>query len=187
MPETVYVVLFRGVGGDARLPSAPLREALREAGFGNVTTYIATGNAVVTSPLDAEHVRACVAALAERKFGFAKRVFVLAAPEWARLVRQNPFPEAAKAPRTLHAFVLDAKPPKAIVAALAAKAAGRERLAAKGRCLYFHAPDGFGRSKLPAAIETAFARATTARNWRTVAKLAELAQQAANSASDADL
>ena len=34
--ETAFVLLFRGVGGATQLPTAPLREALVEAGFENV-------------------------------------------------------------------------------------------------------------------------------------------------------
>ena len=42
---TVYILLFRGVGGATQLPTAPLREALTGAGFENVATYINSGNA----------------------------------------------------------------------------------------------------------------------------------------------
>jgi uncharacterized protein (DUF1697 family) len=174
--EQVYIVLFRGVGGATRLPSAPLREALAKAGFGNVTTYIATGNVVLISGLSSEAVRDRIARIASKELGFEKEIFVLTADEWRRIVRENPFPEGEREPRSLHAFILAAKPTKAVTAALAAKASGRERIAVKGRALYFHAPDGFGGSKLPAAIEKAFAGATTARNWNTIAKLGELAE-----------
>ena len=43
--KTAFVLLFRGVGGATQLPTAPLREALTEAGFENVATYINSGNA----------------------------------------------------------------------------------------------------------------------------------------------
>lgn len=33
MSATVYLLLFRGVGGATQLPTKPLREALTEAGF----------------------------------------------------------------------------------------------------------------------------------------------------------
>jgi len=49
--ETAYIVLFRGVGGATQLPVARLREVLPEAGFHNVSTYINSGNAVLSSRL----------------------------------------------------------------------------------------------------------------------------------------
>ena len=179
MPDQVFIVLFRGVGGPTKLPSAPLRDALTVAGFRDVTTYIATGNVVLTSDLPAEGVRARVAAIARKRLGFAKEIFVRTRREWAKIVRDNPFPEGAANPRTLHAFILRAKPPKAAIEALGAKASGTERLAIRGTTLYFHAPDGFGTSKLPAAIERALKGETTARNWNTMLKLDELAKAAA--------
>ena len=42
---------------------------------------------------------------------------------------------------------------------------------------YLHAPDGIGRSKLAANIEKVLGVPTTARNWRTVRKVMEMAQQ----------
>jgi len=39
MKHTVYLILFRGVGGKTQLPTQPLREKLTEAGLENVATY----------------------------------------------------------------------------------------------------------------------------------------------------
>ena len=36
--KTAFILLFRGVGGATQLPTAPLREALAEAGFENCIT-----------------------------------------------------------------------------------------------------------------------------------------------------
>lgn len=51
MKPTVYLILFRGVGGKTQLPTKTLREKLTEAGFENVATYINSGNAIVRSGL----------------------------------------------------------------------------------------------------------------------------------------
>lgn len=175
----VYVVLFRGVGGPTQLPVKPLREALLEAGFPVVRTYIATGNVILASRLPAERVKAKVARIAGKRLGFTKAVLVLTRAQWAAIVRANPFAAAAKEPRTLHAFVIEAKPGKEALAELAGKAAGSEEFEVRGNALYFHAPDGFGRSKLPAAIEKALEGRTTARNWNTVLRLGAIAGEVA--------
>ena len=49
MKRTVFIILFRGVGGATQLPVKPLREKLADAGFGDVATYINSGNAVLVS------------------------------------------------------------------------------------------------------------------------------------------
>ncbi len=174
--KTTYVVLFRGVGGATQLPTGPLREALTEAGFENARTYINSGNALVTSDRPRGRVAAEIAAIAKEKFGFDKHLMLATAAEWARLVKQNPYPEAAREPRSLHAFLLEKAPAKSATAALAARAAAHERVSVIGKVLYFHAPEGFGTSKLPPAIDRTLGVASTARNWNTVLKLLELAK-----------
>jgi uncharacterized protein (DUF1697 family) len=46
-----------------------------------------------------------------------------------------------------------------------------------GKVLYFHAPEGFGTSKLPPVIDRTLGVVSTARNWNTVRKLMELAEK----------
>jgi uncharacterized protein (DUF1697 family) len=179
MAASVFIVLFRGVGGETKLPSAPLRDALTKAGFAKVTTYIATGNVVLASELSADGVRDRVAAIARRELSFEKAVIVATRQEWTTLIRQNPFPEATAVPRTLHAFLLDGKPKPAQAEALQARAQAGERVALKGRFLYVHTPEGFGVSKLPPFVERLLGVSATARNWNTVLKLKELADEAA--------
>jgi uncharacterized protein (DUF1697 family) len=181
MADAVYVVLFRGVGGDTKLPSAPLREALAAEGFRNVVTYIATGNVVLISELKPEDVREHVAKVSRDRLGFTKSVIVMTRREWSAAVGQNPFPDAAAEPRTLHAFICDGKPPPDAVATLSGRATSGERVAVKGRVLYLHTPNAFGTSKLPPLIERAVKVPTTARNWNTMLKLDDLARAAAAS------
>lgn len=176
MSGTVFVVLFRGVGGATQLPVALLRAALTEAGFGSVETYINSGNAVLASESSAIETRRSIAAIVKERFGFEKDIMLVSRADWARLVASNPFPEAVAEPTTLHAFVLAGAPEAAAVAALEARATERERVVVEGRTLYFHVPDGFGRSKLPPVIDRVLGVASTARNWRTVMALDRMAQ-----------
>jgi uncharacterized protein (DUF1697 family) len=183
MREKTFIVLFRGVGGKTQLPTKPLRAALGEAGFRNVATYIASGNAVLTTALSAGQARRRIAEIAREKFGFTKAVMLVPLPAWSRLIARNPFPEAASAPTTLHAFILEEAPPTDRVAALTARAAPTERIEVEGKVLYFHAPEGFGPSKLPPLVDKTLATESTARNWNTVLKLENLAKQAASAAA----
>lgn len=48
---TKYLILLRGinVGGRNKVPMAPLRELLEELGYADVSTYIASGNVILSS------------------------------------------------------------------------------------------------------------------------------------------
>src|SRR5215471_10973409 len=113
--KTAYVLLFRGVGGATQLPTAPLREALTEAGLENVATYINSGNAVLRSHLSREKVIASVAEICKSRFGFTKAILAPSLEEWSALIDNNPFPQAVATPTCLHAAVLAGKPaPEAV-------------------------------------------------------------------------
>src|SRR4051794_34758244 len=111
MPKTrtSYILLFRGVGGATQLPTAPLREALSEAGFEDVATYINSGNAVLRSGLSREKVIASIAKICEERFGFTKAIHAPTLAEWEALVANNPFP-AFQEGKHLHAAVLAGDP-----------------------------------------------------------------------------
>jgi uncharacterized protein (DUF1697 family) len=175
---TVFVVLFRGVGGATQLPTKPLREALGKVGFRNVATYINSGNAVLSSDRGIKEATADIAAICRKEFGFEKDIMLASRADWAKLIKQNPFPEAVDKPTTLHAFVLNGAPKQEAVETLTARAASHEHVVVKGKVLYFHAPQGFGTSKLPPVIDRTLGVVSTARNWNTVMKLKELAEKA---------
>lgn len=176
--ETVYIVLFRGVGGKTQLPVKPLREKLAEAGFTNVATYINSGNAVVKSKLSREKTVALIARICSAEFGFDKDIHAVTHAEWTDLVANNPFPKAVSTPKFLHAAVLASTPEPAKVEALRAVTAKGEGIEVVGKVAYLHTPNGFGTSKLAERFDKGIGVANTARNWNTVLRLAELAEAA---------
>ena len=175
---TVFVVLFRGVGGATQLPVKPLREKLGEAGFANVATYINSGNAVVKTRLGREKAIAKIAEICRREFGFDKDIHAVTADEWRELIARNPFPGAVDVPKFLHAAVLEREPAPANVEKIRAYAAGGEKIEIVGTVAYLHTPNGFGTSKMAERFDKLIGVANTARNWNTVLKLMELAEAA---------
>ncbi|KQZ99498.1 hypothetical protein ASD64_14225 [Mesorhizobium sp. Root157] len=173
----VFIVLFRGVGGATQLPTAPLRKALGEAGFGDVSTYINSGNAILSSTLGSKQTHARIAEIVKRKFGFEKDVMLVERNHWQRIIRENPFPDAGNQPTTMHVFVLAKAPDRAAVEALSARAVGGERLEVRNNVLYLHVPDSFCVSKLPPVIDRVLGTVSTARNWRTVQALGKMAAE----------
>jgi uncharacterized protein (DUF1697 family) len=94
-----------------------------------------------------------------------------------RVMRSNPLPEAESEPKTLHLYFLAAPPERPDLDALEGIKGDRERFVLGDGVFYLHAPDGIGRSKLAANIEKLLGVPATARNWRTVHKVMEMAQQ----------
>jgi uncharacterized protein (DUF1697 family) len=172
---TVYVILFRGVGGATQLPVRPLRDALTAAGFKDVSTYINSGNAVLSSRKSAASVTGDVAKVARQEFGFEKDIHVLSREEWRGLIDNNPFPDAVAVPKFLHAAVLAEAPQTERLEALRAFAKGSEAIEVVGKVAYLYTPDGFGTSKLAEKFDKGIGVANTARNWNTVIALAKLA------------
>ena len=177
------VVLFRGlnVGRANRLTMAVLRETLASEGCRDVRTYLQSGNAVVRAP-DGE----ASGALAERlgaavsqRTGGAVAAHVLTVPELRRIVEGNPFPEATSAPRSLHLLFLAGPPAANASVRLGEVAADGESFALGDGVVYLHAPQGVGRSKLAAGAERRVGVPATARNWRTVTAVLDLAEREA--------
>jgi uncharacterized protein (DUF1697 family) len=172
------IVLLRGVNlaGRNRVAMPKLRAALEDAGFEDVTTYIASGNVVLSSRKSAKRVAAEVEKLLAEQFGLDVAVLVRTRAELARVVERNPFDRVAKDPRRLVVTFLAEAPKAGAVKELEALAVGGERIARVGRELYAWHPDGIGRSKLAARLAgTGLGVVGTARNWATVTRLLELA------------
>lgn len=175
--KTVYILLFRGVGGATQLPVKPLREALTVAGLENVGTYINSGNAVLRTDRPKAEMLKIVAEICEREFGFTKAIHAPALKEWEAVIDNNPFP-GFKEGKHLHAAWLDGEPKPGAVEALRAVCAEGEGIEVVGRVAYLHTPHGFGRSKLAEKFDKLIGVANTARNWNTVVKLMAMAEAA---------
>ena len=175
-----WVALFRGinVGGNNILPMKELVATLENIGCQDVETYIQSGNTVFRSEeedawLLSDRIRAAI----EESHGFEPRVIVLESEEFERVVRSNPFPEAESEPKSLHVYFLASSPERPDLDALEGIKGDRERFVLERDILYLHAPDGVGRSRLAAKAEKLLGVSATARNWRTVGKLATMAGQ----------
>lgn len=179
MKSTVYLILFRGIGGKTQLPTQPLREALSEAGFENVATYINSGNAIVRSKLGRKKVIETIGNICREKFAFEKAIFAPTLAEWEELISRNPFAKGAKAePKFVHAAVLETAPTKEAIEAVRSFATKGEGFEVIDGVAYLHTPHGFGTCKMAEKFDKLIGVTNTARNWNTVLKLAELGKVA---------
>ncbi|NIZ09851.1 DUF1697 domain-containing protein [Pseudooceanicola sp. HF7] len=172
-----WIVLLRAVnvGGSGKLAMAELRESLAQGGAGNVATYIQSGNIVMDHPLETrEEVADWTAALIERHFGFRPGAIALTPADLAGALQAVPFaPEAD--PKTVLVHFCDRAPDPKAPEALATYCTNEEHLELVGTCLFLHAPNGIGRSKLNGRIEPALGCSATARNLNSLRKIQELA------------
>jgi len=179
MKRTVYLILFRGVGGKTQLPVQKLREKLSAAGFENVATYINSGNAIVRSRLSRKKVVVTIAELCRKHFDFEKAIFAPTLTEWDALIARNPFAKAAAtAPTTVHAALLESVPKVEDVERIRALAVKGEAVEVIDGVAYVHTPNGFGTCKMAEKFDQWIGVTNTARNWNTVLKLAELGRAA---------
>ena len=165
---TSFVALLRGVNlGKRQLKMEDLRRIASELGFGNPSTFIASGNLLFESGKSEEMLKAELEEALERHMGAQVGVMIRTAREMGEAAAACPFDVPGN--RAVAIF-LDGPAPSD--AADQARNLTNERIALGGREIYVHYPAGQGPSKLaiPAAANG------TARNMNTVAKLAELAK-----------
>lgn len=166
---TKYIVLLRAVnvGGTGKLPMRDLQAMCADAGWRKPQTYIASGNVVFESRAGAAKVKADLEARLLAYAGKPIGVVVRTAAEMTAVLNANPFPQAA-AQRTVAIF-LDASPPTDALGC--ATGVNDEQMRLGVREIYVHYRSGIGKSRLniPAA------KAGTARNMNTIAKLVQMA------------
>jgi uncharacterized protein (DUF1697 family) len=144
----------------------------------NVETYIQSGNVVFQSEgTNASLLTDMISAAIKKSRGFEPQVLLLEPEEIEKAARENPFPEAESEPKTLHLYFLSSEPRSPDLDALQSIKGNHERFVLKDGVFYLHAPHGIGRSKLAASAEKILGVSMTGRNWRTVCKIMEMAQQ----------
>ena len=171
-----FIVLIRGinVGGNNMLPMKELAGLLKDIACENVKTYIQSGNVVLESDREAGQLSKEIGSVILRAKDFKVSVLALTQKDFERAVNENPY--STENGKILHLFFLSKTPSGPDFSILEHYKSASEQYELKGRVLYLYAPDGIGRSKLVSKIEKAMGVPTTARNWNTVQKLAELSR-----------
>jgi len=173
-----YVALLRGIniGSRNRVSMPELRSALEEAGFGEVQTYLQSGNVVLESRAKPESVRKKVEGVIAERFGLEIAVVVRTRAELAAVVRKNPLGEVATDPKRHQVTFLSKKLAAKAVRELEEAATAKERVVVAGREVYAWHPSGAARSKLWSKLAGKGLGVTaTSRNWTTVEALLKLA------------
>lgn len=175
----IYIAMLRGVNvtGHKPIKMDRLRASFDSLGFGDVKTYVQSGNVVFKAAKTSE------ASFTEK---IAKKIFDDFGHSVPVLVRTPAELEAIlKCPFTklpgidegrLHVTFLSEAAPKSAEGSLIPLAAPADRFFINGREIYFYCPDGYGNTKFSNnAIEKKLSVQATTRNWRTVNALFQMA------------
>lgn len=178
-----YAVFLRGINvGGINIKMADLRDALKNCGFADAKTLLASGNVVLSSSLDAAAVKRGCEQCLRAAFGYEAWVVVMDAGRVAGLVDACPYPEDD---RSTHTYIT-----------LSSDTAVLDELEAAGAALGGHAQQRLGPEALawlaPAGgtLESPFSKisakskfkaATTTRNLRTLIKVRDAAAALADS------
>lgn len=175
-----YVVMLRGinVGGKNMLPMPALRAALTDAGFGNVATYIQSGNVVLDAPgLSEPEVVARVEQVITDRFSLTVPTVVRSDTEMQRVAESHPFLAADTDVSTVAVLFLGEVPSPEAVASLDPNRSPPDVFRVIGREIVMVCPTTFAKTKLTIDyFERRLRTRATARNWRTVQTLAAMSR-----------
>ncbi|GLY76656.1 DUF1697 domain-containing protein [Actinoallomurus iriomotensis] len=173
---TRYVALLRAVnlGSHKKISMADLRELLTGLGYGDVRTYLQSGNAIFTArETRTERVAAAIEERLAAGLGLTTEVILRTAEELQGVVEHNPLEVGDPAKSTV-LFLLE-PPPEDWLSGIDLGRFAPEEMRAGERELYYRLPNGIGRAKLPIALGRRLKTPATMRNWNTVTNLLSLA------------
>ncbi|WP_116995330.1 DUF1697 domain-containing protein [Desertimonas flava] len=172
---SVRVAFIRGinVGGRHKVPMAALRADLEAVGFGDVRTYIQSGNVVYRTrdqgtPADDA---AAIAKTIRRAHGFAPAVMAFEAADVAAHLDASPYRDADPS----QAFLVFVDGDPAELGDPTPYATDGEQWQVGPGVVHLYTPNGLGRSKLGGRYAGASKVATTTRNLGTIAAVLALA------------
>ncbi|HEX6581573.1 MAG TPA: DUF1697 domain-containing protein [Actinomycetota bacterium] len=175
-----YVALLRGinVGGKNAVPMPALKASFEDAGFGNVSTYIQSGNVVFDTPSSSqEELTRKVEGIIRKAFAHYDASVVLRSRSQMRAVVQKAPKGFGTEPAKYRYDVVFLKPPltaKSAIKNIATKE-GVDRIWAGTGVLYMSRLDSQAtQSRLNRVASLPIYKHMTIRNWNTTTKLAEL-------------
>jgi uncharacterized protein (DUF1697 family) len=175
---SAHIALLRGVnvGAHNRLPMAELRAHLTGLGYGDVCTLLQSGNIVLDTDASPDRLAADLERELADRFDVRSPVVVRTREQLAKVVALDPLRDVVTEDKLYQVSFLSAKPAKAAMAKVLATEP--ERFVHSGREIYAWHPNGIHSSPLARLLsDRTLGVVATARNWRTIVKLLELARE----------
>jgi uncharacterized protein (DUF1697 family) len=178
----VMISLLRGVnvGGHHMIKMDALRDLYASLQLKDAKTHVQSGNVVFRTRKHATPALAAqIEQAIEREFGFRPSVILRTSDDLRGIVACNPFGNRRNIEHSkLLVSFLASEPTREARNKVLGIKADPEELKVVGRELYIYFPNGMGRPKLSmAAVERCLQVPATGRNWNTVLKLLEMAEE----------
>jgi uncharacterized protein (DUF1697 family) len=174
---THYAALLRGInlGARRRIAMADLRDWLGRLGYTDVRTLLQSGNAVFRSDKEPDEIVWEIEGILLKELGFAVDCVLRTGDELRATVAAEPFGALVTNPSRLFVYFLSAAADPDRLPDLDPACFAPERFHFAPREFYLWCPDGVHDSPLAKQIvDKRLGVITTARNWNTVVKLADL-------------
>jgi uncharacterized protein (DUF1697 family) len=180
MPVLISMLRGINVGGHNKIKMDALRALYVSLKLEDPRTYVQSGNVIFrTKEKNLAALAKKIQNAIEAKFKCRPEIILRTPAEFRRAVAASPFADRPQLdPGKILVTFLAADPgPEALCILLTLKK-HPEELHLKGSELYIYFPDGAGKSKLPwSAIAKSLNTTGTARNWNSVLKMLEIAEE----------
>lgn len=177
---TTIISMLRGinVGGHNQIRMETLRSLYESLGLEHPKTYVQSGNAVFkTKEKNLPGLGRRIEGAIEKKLGFRPGVVLRTASELKDVIARNPFAKRKDIhPGKLLVTFFNDEPTADDCAVLQRAKVEGEEVRLSGREIFLYLPNGAGNSKLFAATGK-LKKSGTSRNWNTVTKLLEMAEE----------
>ncbi len=176
-----FIAMLRGinVSGQKLIKMADLRDSMSDLGFTNVSTYVQSGNILFESGdknmwLLGESIEKQI----KQDFGFDVACIVKTAIYFKNILESNDFIRQGKDEKRCYVTFLEKEPDQGLVGEIDQKKYLPEEFILKHDIIYFYSPEGYGKAKMNNNFfEQRLKVKATTRNWNTVNKLYEMANQ----------
>lgn len=178
----ICITMLRGINmtGHNTIKMNGLANLFRQIGYTDAETYIQSGNIVFTCHnRNIEDVSTEIRNAIISEFNLNIAVITRTSDEMGKIISANPFlEESGFDPSKMAVLFLELKPSDAQVLKVAGIDYPPDKFHINGSEIYVYCPNGFGKTKLYTNFfETKMKVTGTARNWRTVNKLREIAEK----------
>lgn len=181
--KATYIALLRGINvtGHKTILMEDLKGLFEKMDFQDVKSYIQSGNILFKSGdtvSDAELTQRIQQSITAR-YNFYVPVFIRSREEMMRIMKDNPFlKEKDINPDWLYVTFLSESPRQSDREAILKYDFSPERFLVVRNEAYLYCPQGYGNSKISNLFfENRLKLSATTRNWKTVAKLVEMASK----------
>lgn len=176
---TTYISMLRGinVSGQKKIRMAELKNMYEMLGFGNVQTYVQSGNVIFdSSQQEIVKIQKSIETQIEAAFGFSVPVLIRTTDDFKRIIESHPF-KKEEALRVLVTFLYE-RPDKSKLEDLSQYEDKVDKFAIGEQEIFLFCPGGYGKTKLS---NTFFERkldvVATTRNWKSVNALYEMTSE----------